>query len=582
MQRALPWILGLGLVLGCLVAPLHAAEDARPTDWMSPQAVVVVEVERPDEITDALLSPSVAALAQASPDVKKALADDGLQKLRLVADLAGVQLGGDWRTAIEKLTAGGLAWSLEPDGGSLLVIEADSPESLKKVHDLALKIAESEAQKRGRKVESADHGGVTGYSFAKNEAHCIVGNRLLISNKPETIKAALDRRAAAGNDSLSQSPNYQAARKALGTGAVATAVVNLEMLKHAPGVARALGGDDNPLAALLFSAVRESAAASNWAAARLAIDPKRVVLEALMDGKLAAESPAAFALPGEPGGGAQPVLNVPRQIAGLTLYRDLPKFYAAKEQLFPERTSGLIFFENMMEIFFTGRNVDSEVMAQAHPEIRAVVAGQAYDAAIGTPQTQIPAFAVIFRLRDPKRFSLIAEEAWQKALGLVNFTRGQQALPGLLFDKKEHAGVRYTVAYFSDATEEDREHLDSRFNFRPTLATVDEYLVISSTDQLAEDVIDALKQESAARPKPLGGTHSKAIVFGPESASALKANRQNLVLQNMTEKGNTKEQSEQEVDTLIGIAGQLRGASLTMFEQDGLQRARLEIGLGQP
>ena len=32
--------------------------------------------------------------------------------------------------------------------------------------------------------------------------------------------------------------------------------------------------------------------------------------------------------------------------------------------LFPERTSGLIFFENMMGIFFTGRDLTSEVLAE--------------------------------------------------------------------------------------------------------------------------------------------------------------------------------------------------------------------------
>ena len=39
------------------------------------------------------------------------------------------------------------------------------------------------------------------------------------------------------------------------------------------------------------------------------------------------------------------------------------KFYAAKDTLFPDRTSGLIFFENMMGIFFSGRDLTDEVLA---------------------------------------------------------------------------------------------------------------------------------------------------------------------------------------------------------------------------
>ena len=64
----------------------------------------------------------------------------------------------------------------------------------------------------------------------------------------------------------------------------------------------------------------------------------------------------------------------------LSFYRDLHKFYAAKDKLFPERTSGLIFFENMMGIFFTGRDLTDEVLAETTPEVRFVVAEQQYDA----------------------------------------------------------------------------------------------------------------------------------------------------------------------------------------------------------
>ena len=45
---------------------------------------------------------------------------------------------------------------------------------------------------------------------------------------------------------------------------------------------------------------------------------------------------------------------------------------------------------------------------------------------------KLPGFAVVLQLRDPAKFQEVMEEAWQKAIGLVNFTRGQKALPGLI------------------------------------------------------------------------------------------------------------------------------------------------------
>jgi len=103
-----------------------------------------------------------------------------------------------------------------------------------------------------------------------------------------------------------------------------------------------------------------------------------------------------------------------------SLYRDLHQFYAAKDDLFPDRTSGLIFFENMMGIFFSGRDLTNEVLAETKPEIRFVVAEQEYDPAMGTPQIKLPAFAAILRLRRPEQFNKVAEEAWQKAVPKVN------------------------------------------------------------------------------------------------------------------------------------------------------------------
>ena len=176
-----------------------------------------------------------------------------------------------------------------------------------------------------------------------------------------------------------------------------------------------------------------------------------------------------------------PNLAVPRQIAGLSVYRDLHAFYAAKDQLFPERTSGLIFFENMMGIFFSGRDLTEEVFAETCPEVRLVVAAQAYDKAMGTPRVQIPAFALVVRTRHPEEFARVAEEAWQKAVGLTTVTRGQQAEPGLIIDRETYQGIRFSVATNAAGKNDDKAHLPSRFNYSPSLARVGDCFVLAST-----------------------------------------------------------------------------------------------------
>ena len=187
---------------------------------------------------------------------------------------------------------------------------------------------------------------------------------------------------------------YQAAKKAAGPAAAATAYVDMAARKAEPQDPRGARRTTIRLGALLFLGVTETLRDSQWLSLGLTVENGVLRLRAAVDGKTTARSGiASFTWPQAAGEGALPNLRVPRRIAAGSLYRDLHAFYAAKDNLFPERTSGLIFFENMMGIFFTGRDLTEEVLSETQPEVRFVVAQQQYDPAIGTPQVQLPALA---------------------------------------------------------------------------------------------------------------------------------------------------------------------------------------------
>ncbi|MHC4853590.1 MAG: hypothetical protein ACYTF5_16395, partial [Planctomycetota bacterium] len=280
--------------------------------------------------------------------------------------------------------------------------------------------------------------------------------------------------------------------------------------------------------------------------------------------------------------GALPNLSIAPRMAAVTLYRDLHRFYAAKERLFPERSSAIIFFENMMGIFFSGRNLTEEVLAETKPGLRFVVAPQRYDAETGTPTVKIPAFALVLRLKNPEEFGVVAEEAWQKALGFVNFTRGQQGEPGLLIDRQMQGDTKFTLAAFSFAGIKDRTKLDRRFNFRPAIAIQGDSLILSSTDGLARDLIDALRAEAKDSPVPQERTDSLVELDGERIAAALKASRAALVRQNMLEEGNTRQQAEFSTDVLIAVVREVKQVALRLGREDGHPHARLTIRLDRP
>jgi hypothetical protein len=293
----------------------------------------------------------------------------------------------------------------------------------------------------------------------------------------------------------------------------------------------------------------------------------------------AGKGTASFASPGADDG-PPPNPAIPRRIASLTLWRDLHGFYAAKDSLFPERTSGLIFFENMMGIFFSGMDLTEEVLAETHPEIRFVVAEQTYSAIEGRPQVQLPAFAIILRVRDPEAFGEVLNEAWQKALGLVSFTSGQRAQPGFIIDSPAHPDAKLTVAHYRQSGKEKEKNkgsaLDMRYNFRPTLARVGAYAVFSSTEELARDLATALAKEGE-KPERLRGANSLLELDGPQLLSVLAANRENMVLQDMTEKGHSRGEAEVAIGMLLEALGVLDGVRLSLSERDAKPVLELQV-----
>jgi hypothetical protein len=74
---------------------------------------------------------------------------------------------------------------------------------------------------------------------------------------------------------------------------------------------------------------------------------------------------------------------------------------------------------------------------------------------------------------------------------------------------------------------------------------------------LACDLIDALqkeaKQSPSGQPLPLAGVHSVLEVRGSQIAALLRTNREALIRQNMVEKGNSRQQAENEIDMLITL-----------------------------
>jgi hypothetical protein len=568
------------LVLSALITtPVLAADSPgwSPAAALPRDAYVAVEIPRPHRVFEPLFQPQVLRAVTSHPEfVRRRHQPDFLQMMNLV-EYFEQRFETDLQGLLQRLLGGGITLGIGPGEQVLVILEAEDEKVLSEVHDFLLMIARNQDQGQNDSVRSAEYRGVTGWSFGPGQTHAILGNRLLWTNQPQALTAAIDRIQQADLPNLASLPGYQQSRKSSADRPVASVFARMDVLKQLPAVAAALDQQNNPLLTLLLAPLMQAWKQSDWLALDLDLEDLTLTMTVTSDGRADDGAlPTGFARSTEATDGAMPNLNVPRQIAGISFYRDLHRFYTAKDDLFPQRTSGLIFFENMMGIFFTGRDLTEEVLAELHPEVRMVIAQQEYPAEIGMPAPQLPGVALVFRMKRPDHFSLVAEEAWQKALGLINFTRGQQAEPGLILDKPTHAGVKYTMAAFLPPEKSDQAPAEMRFNFQPALAMLDGFLILSSTDALARDLIDALQQEAKEGAAPVAGNHSIAQLNGSSLASIVQANRETLIRQNMVEKGHSREQAEAEIGMLAAVVGSIGRVQIAA---GGEQAERLTIEL---
>jgi len=567
-----------------LATAAHALPPA--AQWIPENAVVALELSRPEPLLELLTGQQMSKAVTALPLYQQQSSNPQFSEFLNIVKFLETALDTDWRTGLRKLTAGDITLAVCPDGTMVLIADAEDGDMLSRLHEILLTFARSEAEKNGQPdlVAAKEYRDVTAWTFNGKEAHAIIGKRFVLCNRPEGLKALLERRAGNGGATLASSSRFQAARRTSGADAVATMLVNLKPLMNLPGLAQVFDKSrENPLAALAFAGIIEAVQDADWLAAGLSVEQSTLTLRASVDGTAVDSTRSvAFAWPKKSTEGAFPNFSVPRRIAALSFYRDLYQFYAAKDELFPERTSGLIFFENMMGIFFSGRDLTNEVLAETKPEIRFVVAEQEFDPKIGTPRLKLPAFAMVLRLRNPEQFNEVVEEAWQKAVGLINFTRGQQALQGLIIDRLYQGETKLTVAYFSTSGIEDKTALDQRFNLRPALAMTGEYVIFSSTDGLARDLIDVLNQERGRTAEPLSETHSLLEMEGRPLAAILGANRETLIHGDMVKKGNTREQSENGIDLLLSLVEFVDNVKLSIGARGNLSQAVLRLKLHLP
>jgi len=611
------------LVLLSSRAALAGPEEKPAAALLPASTVAYLEVSRPKDVIDLVLNHPLAQQIQQSPDFRKALQSEQFKQFLAVVDLVEKKSSLKWRPALETITGGGMVVAVDPaTQGLIILVKSQDPKTTDSLRDALFTMIRDDAANKGNPdpIESKDYRGLTAWKLG--EAY--IGNLgpwLLISNNGPAAKGVADQ-FLDGGSSLQDEKEFTKARslalEVRGEDDARTTPAAWGFVRLAPlrllGIARQLidnkDKSDNPPIELLAGGIVSDLRNSPLVTVTLDCGRGQTVLSLATPhdpAKVAAERKYYFA---SAGGGADAPLLPKGTIASVTSYRDLSAFWQAAPDLFNEGVAAQIAqSDSGLSTFLGGKSFSTDILGALRPEIQVVAARQDFKAqGVHEPSIKLPAFAAVFRIKpgEAKTVRKTFKLAYQSLITFANLdaasknrpaletsseTRGKSEVLYATYDtddtdkpaekpadkSSDKATDKSAVKTKDEKAKDDKAKDDTYLNFSPAIVLSNDYLILASTRHIAEDLADLTGAGGDKPAHDLGATHTLITADGAGIGQILHLDREQLIAQNMLEKGHDRATAEKEVDWLISLVESAKNAKLRLTQNDRL--LRLEIGL---
>jgi hypothetical protein len=568
MMRAIIAFSGIFLLAGGF-RPVAAAEPAA-RELISPNSALLVEINRPLDLLDSPLSRDVWELIRETNGVKQGLSSPKVDKFRQAARFIEKSLGADWRTGVNRLTAGGIVFAVAPQksGGEPVVtavVTADDEATLKQfieaIQAEMRRAASSQAdlgtdgeKDKSRARASVDTGETSYRSFVCNRVgnghYSLVGRQLLASNSREGLEAALDRLAGTAIDKPFNPPASLRLVDNSGKPPMVLATVNLKLLKEDPKAQAPLTFPANdPVPVVLLGGYLDLFRRADFAAAGIFVSgPAHELKIRVPVGTDGAYAGLRGYFASETTESAPRLLRPTGTILTTGWFRDYKKLWDARSELVnPEIVAQLEAANTKAQS--EGAKVGlADLVQMLGPHFRFVVARPQETVYTIKLEERLPAFALVVSVRDETGFR-------QRVLTGIDSLLWLGAASANLGEIKpsEYRGAKINTLRFSEKPEfadSDRRVL---YNFTPSYSLTRGELIVGSTAEIVRDLIDELDRQAAApeaaRPADERPTDRQQFSFA-ELSEFLKDYVPRLVRGAILDPGLSPAEAEKEIDVL--------------------------------
>lgn len=534
------------------------ADDLAATDLLPKSCVLFAELPNAADLIDTIFDHPIRSEIEQLPQWKQATQQDQYRQFLTGRTFFEVQMDMNWRAASKALTSGGIYVAVDAQTeGVILLVKADQAETMNLFRDKLLVL--TQLGKPYQDPEKTKYRDIQAYEVDQSII-AVFDGWLLATNKPAAGKAVIDLWLDKGDNTLSANQSFQTAKSARARDMTGWGWADLETLRSA-GVAENLfqGRTDNPAVELLVGGIMSTLQKTPYATAEFAASAESVSLgfRTPHNSEWVPEERLFYFGPNGEGKGPE-ITEVPETLFTLSTYRDVGEMWLRAGDLFNERMNDQFAEADAnLTTLFAGRDFGEDILGSLTPEVGFIAARQTFKDVLPVPAIKLPAFALIAEMKDPDTMTRELRRTFQSMVGFFNVIGAMEGRPQLEMemDKREDGSQTVTTSYIPEPDDAGSTTADLIFNFSPSIGFQDSKVIISSSQSLVEDLLDAKQIVERSQ------VNSKSRLHAEVLQSVLLDNEQQLIAQNMLEDGNSREEAEVAIGLLLQAVGLFQDAS---------------------
>lgn len=554
------------LVLASLPAAVWAEPTSSPLRYVPhQQAELVIQIDNPREAVETILKLDLAQRLNRFPAVRELYDSTNARRFYQLVAYFEKQLGAPWPDLLDRLAGGGAVLGARFDQGRpevVLAIQSKDEALLKKFVVVAGDVLEQElarqdARARLKRTRYLD---VEGIKLDDNLHAAVIGSALVLGSSEGAMHQVVDTHRN-NNQSLMSVPALGDAYKLLTardkTMPLAWACYNLGSARGGPNAKEIFELPRNEAqVTLLFGGWLDVARRAPFIAAGLSREATKTgetirLQVAMPQGREGINPSLTLHVPPRGQPGTLPLLEPKGTLYSSSYYLDLGEFWEKRTKLLTEKqVKDFEQFDKNSGRFLAG-NTMHQLLSQAGPHQRIVVTYQEQHGYKKVPTQRLPAFAFVVDMRQPAEFSRSMETVLRGA-ALLGGIAGQ-----LKLIEEKHSDLTIIGYRFPEDKPFQGDVNGIRFNFSPCFVAVGDQYLVSSTLELAHELIDLLQKEAKTPKKidPAITVRSRAYAAG--GADYLQSVEDQLLAQTILDQAVAPAEAKDQVKDFIALVRKL-------------------------